>query len=123
MARIDVSEAFDEGFLTPFLLKYPKKVLNDEGVWETRGFSVRKMLGVIDASLGQNTTPNNGKESNVLTGGLTIYCKHKLNCQTEHTAADHILYNGMEYVVNEVKDNSAYGSGFYVVNCYLLESD
>lgn len=116
MAQIDVSDAFDEMFLTSVGLKRPKLKLNDEGEWGVIGFSFMQIKAVIIPGTASVT---HNSENNFRTEQITVYTRDVLDLQTDDTAPDYILYNNKEYRVDSVQDFMAYGGGYCVAECSL----
>lgn len=116
MATLDVSAAFDPSFLTPFYVKRPRRVLNDVGEWQTTGFSLQKMLGVVTPL---TSNPLMNPANGFISEGIKISTQEKLEHQTEVKPADELVYNNRHYQVMTVEDYSKFGAGFYVITAQL----
>lgn len=68
-------------------------------------------------------TPDQGSRLNIdengtrIVGSILITTAFKLRMDGQSVGADHVQWNGREYIVENIYDYSQYGRGFVVATC------
>ena len=117
MATLDVSDAFDESFLSTLTVYKCTVDLDDEGFW-SKTLSDPYIIRVVK-------TPNEDKpktdvQSDYKLKSIEVYSIDKLRNQNAIDAADIIEWNGQNYQVDSVEDYSNYGQGYYHIYASLV---
>ena len=120
MATLDVSDAFDESFLSTLTVYKCTVDLDDEGFW-SKTLSDPYIIRVVK-------TPNEDKpktdiQSDYKLKSIEVYSIDKLRNQNAIDAADIIEWNGQKYQVDSVEDYSNYGQGYYHIYASLVNAD
>ncbi len=120
MATLDVSDAFDESFLSTLTVYKCTVDLDDEGFW-SKTLSDPYIIRVVK-------TPNEDKpktdvQSDYKLKSIEVYSIDKLRNQNAIDAADIIEWNGQNYQVDSVEDYSNYGQGYYHIYASLVNVD
>lgn len=120
MATLDVSDAFDESFLSTLTVYKCTVDLDDEGFW-SKTLSDPYIIRVVK-------TPNEDKpktdvQSDYKLKSIEVYSIDKLRNQNAIDAADIIEWNGQNYQVDSVEDYSNYGQGYYQIYASLVNVD
>lgn len=117
MATLDVSDAFDESFLSTLTVYKCTVDLDAEGFW-SKTLSDPYIIRVVK-------TPNEDKpktdvQSDYKLKSIEVYSIDKLRNQNAIDAADIIEWNGQNYQVDSVEDYSNYGQGYYHIYASLV---
>lgn len=120
MATLDVTDAFDESFLSTLTVYKCTVDLDDEGFW-SKTLSDPYIIRVVK-------TPNEDKpktdvQSDYKLKSIEVYSIDKLRNQNAIDAADIIEWNGQNYQVDSVEDYSNYGQGYYHIYASLVNVD
>ena len=120
MATLDVSDAFDESFLSTLTVYKCNVDLDAEGFW-SKTLSDPYIIRVVK-------TPNEDKpktdiQSDYKLKSIEVYSIDKLRNQNAIDAADIIEWNGQKYQVDSVEDYSNYGQGYYHIYASLINAD
>lgn len=120
MATLDVSDAFDESFLSTLTVYKCTVDLDDEGFW-SKTLSDPYIIRVVK-------TPNEDKpktdiQSDYKLKSIEVYSIDKLRNQNAIDAADIIEWNGQKYQVDSVEDYSNYGQGYYHIYASLINAE
>lgn len=119
MALLDVGDVFDDPELTGFItVKRFVENVTDEGISQPTVQLFQHQVAIVTG----------GKASNLLvltdaqrvTGLITVHTPFLLVDGTPTRKADHILFQGGEYVVLVVKNFSNFGAGFVTAECQLF---
>lgn len=58
-------------------------------------------------------------EGTRVKGSITVHTVFRLRMSGDGIDADHVLYNGVEYIVDNINDYSRYGAGFIAADCII----
>lgn len=73
--------------------------------------------GVVTSNAGDKLNVN--ADGTRIVGSITITTPFRLRMSGANVGADHVQWNGREYIVDNLNDYSTYGHGFVIANCNI----
>lgn len=73
--------------------------------------------GVVTSNAGD--TLNVDENGTRIIGSILITTPFNLQMEGQNQGADHVRWNGREYIVDNLQDYSTYGRGFVIATCNL----
>lgn len=119
MPLLDVNEVFDDPDLTSRItvLRFTENV-NQDGISAPIVTTFPSIVAIVTAGKGSDLLMLTDAQR--VHGLITVHTPFLLVDGTPTRKADHILFQGAEYAVVNVKNFSNYGDGFVTASCQLF---